>query len=253
MTCYEVFQKIGEVYAAELFLHEDRSLFYRHCAAQAAWFDAMQPVAYNGESLYPCGSAYLHSDCAVVSHYAKTYEYNDARMTEKLSASGLPDEDCARALDAIRSYWDKHHFPVGWLHGAPNYHRIIKEGLSSYRMRAYQTAGDDDFRDGVILVLDAMERYVGRSAVYLRSVGASESLCRAMERVPFLPAETYYEGLVAWNLIFYLDGCDNLGCLDRGLAHLYRGYEQPEQKLLRLGADIRRIVPIKDENNYRKS
>ena len=223
MTCYEVFQKIGEVYAAELFLHEDRSLFYRHCAAQAAWFDAMQPVAYNGESLYPCGSAYLHSDCAVVSHYAKTYEYNDARMTEKLSASGLPDEDCARALDAIRSYWDKHHFPVGWLHGAPNYHRIIKEGLSSYRTRAYQTAGDDDFRDGVILVLDAMERYVGRSAAYLRSVGASESLCRAMERVPFLPAETYYEGLVAWNLIFYLDGCDNLGCLDRGLAHLYRG------------------------------
>jgi UDP-N-acetylglucosamine enolpyruvyl transferase len=38
-----------------------------------------------------------------------------------------------------------------------------------------------------------------------------------------------------------------------GLTHLYRGYEQPEQKLLRLGADIRRIVPIKDENNYRKS
>jgi len=36
-----------------------------------------------------------------------------------------------------------------------------------------------------------------------------------------------------------------------GLMHLRRGYEQPEQKLVRLGADIRRILPIKDENNYR--
>ena len=82
MTYTEIFRQIGEPYAAGLFSCEERSLFYRHCAAQAAWFDALTPVAYNGESLYPCGSAYLQTDCAVVSHYAKTYEYYDARMTE---------------------------------------------------------------------------------------------------------------------------------------------------------------------------
>ncbi len=223
MTCYEVFSRIGEPYAAGLFSCEDRSLFYRHCAAQAAWFDAMQPVGYNGELLYPCGDAYLHTDCAVISHYAKTYEYHDSRMTEKLAASALPAEDCERALGTIRTYWDQHHFPVGWLHGAPNYHRIIKEGLASYRERVQNTAGDADFRDGLLLLLDAMERYVSRCAAYLRSVGAPDALCRAVECVPFQPANTYYEGLIAWNLIFYLDGCDNLGCLDRGLAHLYRG------------------------------
>ena len=222
MTCTEVFRLIDEPYAAALFANEDRSLFYRHCAAQAAWFDAMKPVAYSGESLYPCGNAYLHTDRAVISHYAKTYEYRDGRMTEKLAASGLSAEDCTAALTAIRTYWEQHQF-VGWLHGAPNYHRIVKEGLSSYRARALNTAGDADFRDGVILLLDAMEHYVDRCAAYLRSVGAPDDLCRAMDRVPFAPAETYYEGLVAWNLIFYLDGCDNLGCLDRGLVHLYRG------------------------------
>lgn len=223
MTITEIFRQIGEPYAAGLFSCENRSLFYRHCAAQAEWFNMQTPVAYRGELLYPCGNAYLQSDCAMVGHYAKTYEYNDGRMAEKLSASSLPAEDCDRALEAVRAYCQVHYFPVGWLHGAPNYHRIIKEGLASYRARAWNTAGDTDFRDGVILLLDAMERYLIRCTAYLRSVGASDALCRAMERVPFQPAETYYEGLVSWNLIFYLDGCDNLGCLDRGLAHLYCG------------------------------
>ena len=152
----------------------------------------------------------------------------DGRMTEKLAASDLSEDERDRVLNAIRTYWNDHHFPVGWLHGAPNYHRIVAEGLASYRSRAMKTAGDADFRDGVILLLDAMERYVKRCAQYLYSVGAPEALCDAVARVPFQPAETYYEGLVSWNLIFYLDGCDNLGCLDRGLAHLYRGEDLTE-------------------------
>ena len=224
MTVSECLNKIGEPYAAGLFSCEDRALFYRHCAAQAAWFDAQTPVAYNGESLYPCGAAYLWSDCAVTPHYAKTYEYNDARLAQKLSEADLSTEDADAALCAMRAYWDEHHFPVGWLHGAPNYHRIIREGLASYRDRARRLrANDPDFYDGAILLLDAMERYIGRCAAYLSSVGAPKDLCDAVARVPFQPADTYYEGLVSWNLIFYLDGCDNLGCLDRGLAHLYRG------------------------------
>ena len=228
MTLSECFRKLGEPYAAGLFSCEERSLFYRHCAAQAEWFDTRPLVQYRGELLYPCGSDFLASDCAVVSHYAKTYEYYDGRMTEKLAASDLSEDERDRVLNAMRTYWDEHHFPVGWLHGAPNYHRIVAEGLASYRSRAMKTAGDADFRDGVILLLDAMERYVKRCAQYLYSVGAPEALCDAVARVPFQPAETYYEGLVSWNLIFYLDGCDNLGCLDRGLAHLYRGEDLTE-------------------------
>ena len=68
-----------------------------------------------------------------------------------------------------------------------------------------------------------MEDWCLRSAAYLRSAGAPERLWRAVERVPFRPAETAYEGLVSWNLVFYFDGADNLGCLDEGLAHLEDG------------------------------
>ncbi|MBP0959032.1 MAG: hypothetical protein J5992_02795 [Oscillospiraceae bacterium] len=131
MTYTELFRLIDEPYAAELFANEDRSLFYRHCAAQAAWFDAMIPVTYNGESLYPCGNAYLHSDRAVISHYAKTYEYRDGRMTEKLAASGLPEEDCHAALTAIRTYWEQHQF-VGWLPPLWNFNRRDSRSNSSF-------------------------------------------------------------------------------------------------------------------------
>ena len=228
MTLTEIYSALNEPYAAGLFASENRSMFYRHCEAYAAWFDAKEPTVYNGESLYPCGASFLHTDCAVSPHYATTYEYRDGRMTEKLAASDLSGEEQAHALQTIRTFREEHHLPVGWLHGSPNYHRIIREGLASYRDRAQNTAGDADFRDGVILLLDAMERYLKRCTAYLRSIGAPDSLCDAMDRVPFLPAETYYEGLVAWNLIFYLDGCDNLGCLDRGLAHLYRGEDMTD-------------------------
>lgn len=228
MTLSEIFSALYEPYAAGLFASDNRSLFYRHCEAYAAWFDAKEPTVYNGESLYPCGASFLHTDCAVVPHYAMTYDYRDGRMTEKLAASDLSEEEKSLALQTIRIFREEHHLPVGWLHGSPNYHRIIKEGLASYRDRAKNTAGDADFRDGVILLLDAMERYLTRCTAYLRGIGAPETLCDAMTRVPFQPAETYYEGLVAWNIIFYLDGCDNLGCLDRGLAHLYRGEDMTD-------------------------
>ena len=232
MTRSELFFAVGEPFAAGLFADESRSLFYRQCAAHAAWFDAKKPTEYHGETLYPCGAAYLATDCAVVPQYAKTYEYYGDRMEKKLadavSAGTLTKDACDDAHAAMREFWDAHHVPGGWLHGAPNYHRIVREGLSSYRTRALSSAGDADFIDGVTQLLDAMERYVLRCADYLEASGAPGALCRAMRRVPFAPAETYYEGLVAWNLIFYLDGCDNLGCLDRGLVHLYRGEDMTD-------------------------
>ena len=68
-----------------------------------------------------------------------------------------------------------------------------------------------------------MENYLRRSIAYLESIGADPALVAAMRRVPFAPAESYYEGLVAWNLIFYFDGCDNLTitCDSNSTAYQY--------------------------------
>ncbi|MGM9626374.1 MAG: hypothetical protein ACI3XM_11785, partial [Eubacteriales bacterium] len=222
MTYSQLFAEIGEPYASGLFSDENRSLFYRHCAGYAYWFDAKEPVPYRpGELLYPCGAAYLATDCAVYPQYAATYGYQSDRLKEKCIRSGLENAEAAHA--AMDAFCAESHFPGGWLHGSPNYSRIVREGLASYRERVRKSPGDRDFRDGLLLLLDAMERYLGRCIAYLKEAGAPAALTDAMERVPFQPAQTYYEGLVAWNLIFYFDGCDNLGCLDAGLGHLYRG------------------------------
>lgn len=117
--------------------------------------------------------------------------------------------------------------PFGWTHGSPNYKRIVKEGLDSYRNRILEINADTtenaEFRDGLLKLIDSMKSFSKRCIDYLVSVNADSDLIEALKNVPFKPAKTYYEGLVCWNTVFYFDGCDNLGCLDSGLAHLYNG------------------------------
>lgn len=223
MTKAELFAAIGEPYAMGLFSDETKSIFCRHCAAYTAWFQALAPTVYHtGDLLYPHGADYLKTDCALRPQYAMTYVYDGARMRQKCLDSGFGEEAIA-ACDACDAFFAENGWPGGWLHGSPNYHRIIMEGLASYRERAKHSAGDADFRCAVIGLLDAIEGYLSRCVDYLRTTDAPTALIDAMTHVPFAPAQTYYEGLVAWNWIFYLDGCDNLGCIDRGLGYLYRG------------------------------
>ena len=84
-------------------------------------------------------------------------------------------------------------------------------------------AKDKEFREGCLLVMESMERYHARCLEYLRSVGAKAELIAALQKVPFSPAETLYEALVAWNFIYYLDFCDNIGEMDRILHQYHKG------------------------------
>jgi len=68
-----------------------------------------------------------------------------------------------------------------------------------------------------------IESYIARCVDYLVSVSADEKLIFALQRVPLYPARTVYEAIVAWNFVMYLDNCDNLGCLAKGLLPYYKG------------------------------
>lgn len=208
-----LFYEIGEPYAAGIFEEPEKGYFYRHALGQARYYEALAPAAYDGEPLYPCKRKFFDNAPAMVPHYAHTYAVDWARLEAK-------SPEAARIL---KEFTDISHYSFGWLHGAPNYKRIVKEGLDSYRTRLRKRPVGEEFREGLLLLLDGMENYIHRSIAYLESIGADPALVAAMCRVPFAPAESYYEGLVAWNLIFYFDGCDNLGYLDDGLAHLYAG------------------------------
>ena len=210
-----LFLSIDEPYAAGLFRAPEKGWFYRHCCAYAEWFRSLNPASYEpGDLLYPRknrqwgGKTY-----AAYAQYAHTW----------MVRFDLLETKSKEAADLLRPVWEASHMPGGWLHGSPGYTRIVREGLESYRTRILKRPEGEEFREGLLLLLDGIENYLARSIAYLREAGAPKELISAMERVPFAPARTYYEGLVAWNLIFYLDGCDNLGCIDAGLSPLYRG------------------------------
>ena len=222
----DFFEMIDEPYAAGLFEEPEKGYFYRHCCAYAKWFDMADPPEYqSGERLYPDAKRYFdknYSPRAVRPMYSSTYEWNGELLEEKCVQQGWAD-----AFEKMSAFAGISRDPAGWTHGSPNYSRIVKEGLDSYRARALNieadTAEKAEFRDGIVKLLDSMKAFAQRCVDYLVSVNADSGLIAALKKVPFGPADTYYEGLVSWNTVFSFDGCDNLGCLDSGRAHLYHG------------------------------
>lgn len=213
----ELFYSIGEPYAAGLFEEPDKGYFYRHALANARYFEHLRPAPYEeGELLYPRKTKYGDSSHAVFPFFPHTYRVNFDLLESK----------SAEAAQIMREFHAISHCGT-CTHSCPNYKRIIREGLASYRRRA-EKISDGEFRDGLLVLLDGMENYIRRSCEYLRSVNAPQALIAALERVPFQSAESYYEGLVAWNILFYFDGADNLGIPDDGLIHLYRGEDLTE-------------------------
>lgn len=225
---YDYFMSVNEPYAAGLFEAPDKGYFYRHARGLARWFNTIPPVSYTpGEMLYPCSDKYFTETCQIGCRpqYCHTYEINWDILEEKCTSP-----EAEEPLKALHEFNNISHSPFGWLHGAPHYSRIVREGFAAYRDRVDvikpQNTEEEEFREGLLYLLDAMKNYAEKCLQYLLSVNAPKQLTDALARVPFYPAGTYYEGLVCWNTIYYFDGCDNLGCLDQGLAKLYDGTDQ---------------------------
>lgn len=240
-----LFYEIEEPFAAGLFEEPDRSYFYRYCLGYARYLENLRPAPYEaGDLVYPRARRFWDDTYAMRPQYANTYEVNWELLKQKSAQAyeilrsfselslNRPNWPLMRQMHpninaVLEKYPDIPEYYDGYCHGCPNYKRIVKEGFSSYEKRV-QALPEGDFKDGLLALLAAMRTYLSRSAAYLRSAGASKELAAAVEKVPFAPADSYYEGIVAWNLIFYFDGGDNLGYLDDGLADLYAGEDLTE-------------------------
>ena len=216
---YQLFTQIGEPYAAGFFEHEERSRFFRLANAQKRYFEEVPLTPYDGGRLYPCGPKYT-GEYAVVPEPSYTFWVN----TELLRSKSERAAEIISAETALLPPIPSLHTVGGngFTHGFPNYIRIVTEGLNSYRQRV-ERLHDGDFKDGLLTVLSGIEIYHERCLALLRSSNADARLIRALERVPFLPAEDLYEALVCWNFIYYMDGCDDPGALDIPLYPLWRG------------------------------
>ncbi len=222
MSLSLAFEKIDEPYAAGFFAYPERSLFFRFAHAQRRFWESMPLPAYNGELLYPHGPKYVGNH-GVVPDYSFTFNINKNRLLEK---------GCGEAELAALSAEEKKLFPNGapihsvggflYTHSIPNYPRILSQGLNSYEHRI-QKLREGDFRDGLLEITAGLRTYHSRCIEHLKQSGADSALIATLENVPFLPAKNLYEAVIAWNFIFYVDGCDNPGRLDAGLFPYHRG------------------------------
>ena len=113
-----------------------------------------------------------------------------------------------------------------------NYGRVLAEGLDAYEERVHTgLARSTDvstrtFYEGLIDLLAGIRALHSRSLALLRQSPDSnpnrDRLIAALSRVPFQPARSFYEAMVAYNFVYYLDECDNPGRLDAVLWPYYK-------------------------------
>lgn len=212
---------VGEPYAAGMFEQEDRSEFVRIARGLRRYFERQTLPEYAGGKIYPSG--YERRDPMCFFRERAFIAYLD-HGNMKAKAPEAYEEIVKLGFMNFRSSVPWQHGVGGnlYTHSSPYYERILKEGFNSYRERIMKCK-DNDFRDGLLDLLEGIYNYRERCIEYLEKVNAEKCIVEALKKVPFEPAETLYEAIVGWNFIFYIDGCDNFGWLDHGLYPYYKG------------------------------
>jgi len=216
----------GEPFAAGLLeLAESGSLPEIYCRAYRRYYETC-PIHYRaGAPLFPVGftvGAYTHpapaleegltNTTCVIPHYARQYTA-DLR--------GLRQKD-PRAAEIFEEFSSRYRFIGGWNHSMLNYKRILAEGIDEYERRLLAKK-ESAFRTALLDLIAGLRAYHARAIAVLPAMGAPQELLNALARVPFSPARTAYEAIVALNYCLALDGWDNVGRLDSILAPYHRG------------------------------
>ena len=221
---YRTLQNVGEYYAAELVINTDRAPLYRYACAAASYLEHAALTPYDGGMLYPCGlninKNAENAHIAVKPEYSYTYAANLGLLAQKVPAAAeLLSAELARVVPIRPPHTVG---GAGYTHSFINYRRILSDGLSGYRTRV-EALPDGDFRDAMLRLLDGIACFRLRCIAHLEEVGAPDTLIDALRYVPEHTPRNIYEALVAWNFVYYIDGCDDIGGLDRGLYPYWHG------------------------------
>jgi len=247
----ELLHALGEHFAAGYFELPGASPVRRWSRAVRRRFEHRPAPAYEGTALTPSGPRAAFDD-SVNRIVAPTYSFTWMMNRGKLEAARLREQGAARKtledldaamaeLNAARDVWDSPHTVGGrgYTHSIPNYGRVLREGLDTYGLRvsakladarSIGDAGKVDFylglQDAIAgirawhqRIVDELARWPADSDEGARH---RDALLAALWQVPFKPARSFYEALVAYNFVFYLDDCDNPGRLDRELEPTYQ-------------------------------
>ncbi len=184
--------------------------------------------------LYPAGDLNLWNlnGCAVGHHYSFGLSVNGALLRDKIGKL-FPDGRERNVANGIVGDLENlcvnpmsNRFCVGgrgYTHSILNYRRILADGLPEYGRRidcGLAEASDSDTRDFHLAcgeTFGAVMTLLARSAAACAPGSLKSALQSAAERAP----EIFYEAMVLLNFMYYIDGCDSVGALDRYLAPFY--------------------------------
>jgi len=223
---YNELMEAGEYYAAQLVRNTDRDPIYRYAMASASYFKNAALTPYDGGKLYPCGrcieQSQENSDIVVRPSFSYTFRLyrRIEQLEEKVTGAGKAITDEMNKVAPLNTpHLVGGH---GYTHSHINFGRILSDGLSGYRARVNDLPSGD-FKDALLVLLDGIDCYRLRCIELLERSNAPRELIEALKYVPHNPPRSIYEALVAWNFVYYIDGCDDLGGLDRILPKYHHG------------------------------
>jgi formate C-acetyltransferase len=244
----EALHEAGEHFAAGFLEQAGAAPLTRMARGLCRQWERAALPRWRGEALYPAGAySWAAQGSAVRFHYSHSLVVDQ----ELLAQRGQAGEERHRCTYTALAEQLGRYPQVGaeidrdislgganYTHAVVNYGRVVRDGLARYAERVAQglaraqARGDSEQRAFFAALQELME---GIRTAHARSVAALRAaepaaaephaawarLLAALERVPWQPARTFYEGLVAVNWLYYLDGCDSLGRFDQDLGPLY--------------------------------
>lgn len=219
MDISKAFYELGEYGAAGMFETPDRSLFYRKALGLRRYWENCRLPVYEGKPLYPSGKQ--DRDYAIAPCFMGGFTVMaDREHTVAPELMAAYRRDFGKYQTTVPA----EHSIAGnmALHSIPHYERVLREGLLSYIPRI-EKIEDPDMRQGLLEIIAGIRCWVDRCVAYLTSVQAEPRLIRGLQQIPMQPARDIYEAVLCWNVVMYLDGCDNLGSLANGLLPYFRG------------------------------
>jgi len=219
MDIVKRFLEAGEPAAAGLYEQPQRSLFYRKALGIRRYWETCPLQPYVGKPLYPSGQIDISK--AIVPSFMSgltLYGANSHKLDPELISLFQQD------FQQYHHFIPPEHAFVGAMsaHSIPHYERFAREGLLSYLPRIEKIA-DPEIREGLLHIVAGIRCWHSRCLEHLRAAGAAEALLQAWEQALLYPARDIYEAVLCWNIVMYLDGCDNLGCVASGLLPWYKG------------------------------
>jgi formate C-acetyltransferase len=214
--------QVGEPFAAGLLEYPEGPLPMTYCRAYRRYYETCPIVYRSGAPLFPAGVTTTpyqtfmadgtETRTSIYPHYAHQYWVNWPHLEQK----------DAHAAAIMRDFATRFRYAGEWNHSMLNYKRILAEGIDHYEQRLLAKE-ESDFRSALLDLIAGLRTYHRRAMEALPAMGAPKALLEALARVPFSPAETAYEAIVALNFCLSLDGWDNVGRLDSILAPYHRG------------------------------